>query len=51
MDRIEIKLKRYLELLKAERFLEVLEREGVDNWEGFDDAVMRLGEGEEDEND
>lgn len=51
MDRIEIRLSRYIELLKAERFLEALEANGLRQWEGYDMAYVSLGEGEEDEDD
>ena len=36
MDRIEINLDRYAELLDKERRLDALEAGGVDNWEGYD---------------
>jgi hypothetical protein len=36
MDRIEINMSRYSELLDKERRLDALEAGGVDNWEGYD---------------
>ena len=49
MDRIEIPLKRYMELLEAERWLSFLEAAGVDNWEGYDIACEERAKEEAEE--
>lgn len=37
---------RYNELVEAERKLRYLENWGVDNWEGYDDAMREMKENE-----
>jgi len=47
---VQITKKYYEELVEAQAKLDALEGAGVDNWEGYDDAMERLaesGEGEE----
>jgi len=47
MDVIEVSKRRYQELLDAEARLDALEAGGVDNWEGYDEAMRILEEGED----
>lgn len=44
---VTISKKDYEELLDRDAFLSALEAGGVDNWEGFDNAVKIYEEGEE----
>jgi hypothetical protein len=39
---VEITQQEYERLLEAEEFLNCLETAGVDNWEGYDTALMLL---------
>lgn len=39
MKTIKLTVDRYNELLEAEEMLEALEACGVDNWEGYDEAL------------
>ncbi len=48
---VEISESRYKELLAAEAKLDALEGHGVDNWEGYDDAMAQFWENEEEEED
>ena len=41
-ENVEISKERYQELLDAETKLCALESAGVDNWEGYDDAMEEL---------
>lgn len=43
-ETVVISKDRYEELLKSERWLSCLEGCGVDNWAGFDDAVVMMKE-------
>lgn len=45
-DMVEIYVKRFNELLEKEAILEALYANGVDNWEGYDDAMESLEEEE-----
>lgn len=45
-EEVTIGLARYQMLLEAENFLYALQAAGVDNWEGYSDAIDML-EGEE----
>ena len=45
---VSITLERYVELLDKELQLDALECVGVDNWEGFDDAMKMYNEWKED---
>lgn len=45
---VSITLERYVELLDKELQLDALECAGVDNWEGFDDAMEIYNEWKED---
>lgn len=52
-NKVMVDLDRYKELLKAETELTALENGGVDNWEGYSDALRNAGffddeEGDED---
>jgi len=44
---IEILVKEYKSLLESQKALDALEAAGVDNWEGYEDAVAWLEEDEE----
>ena len=47
-EMISISKQRYEELLKSEKELNMLESYGVDNWEGYEEAMEALSEeGEE----
>lgn len=46
-ETITIKRSRYLSLLEADRMLRALEAAGVDNWEGYDEALENVEEAEE----
>lgn len=46
---IEISLEEYDALIADQNLLEALRNAGVDNWEGWDDAIDALHEGDEDE--
>ena len=48
MDTIEITRKEYDRLVKDSEWLSCLEAAGVDNWEGYDEALSILHESEED---
>ena len=48
MDTIEITRKEYDQLVKDSEWLSCLEAAGVDNWEGWDEALSILHESEED---
>lgn len=39
-DTVTISVKRYEQLLEAERFLSAIEAAGVDNWEGYSEAFI-----------
>jgi len=43
-EMITIEVRRYEELLKEEAKLEALEACGVDNWQGYDDAMGLMRE-------
>ena len=42
METVTIPKKRYESLLWSEKVLRFLEANGVDNWEGWDDAIKNL---------
>lgn len=42
--KIEIEKERLEELLQAEKMLTCLESAGVDNWEGYDEAIDLMSE-------
>lgn len=44
MDNIELTLERYTELLNSHAMLIALEDAGVDNWEGYDEAMQNYNE-------
>ena len=46
-NNIIVTVKEYLELLECAKKLEALESAGVDNWEGYDEAMRIMHEGEE----
>lgn len=48
-DYIRIKVTTYEKLLKARKELRALEVHGVDNWEGYGEAMAELYGDEEDE--
>lgn len=51
-DVVTISKKEYKFLLEESRFLACLESAGVDNWSGYDDAIlMCYGEGSDDGDD
>jgi len=41
---LTITIERYNQLIESDRVLQVLESAGVDNWEGYDDAMLMLNE-------
>lgn len=41
---IKITASRYIELLRSEDLLEMLRAYGVDNWEGWDEAISAFHE-------
>lgn len=41
---VTISVKEYQELLEDQRLLDALRGAGVDNWEGWDDAIDNLNE-------
>jgi hypothetical protein len=43
---VEVPKEQYDELIEAQEKLSALEAAGVDNWEGYDDAMRMLHEGE-----
>ena len=43
-ETITISKKEYEELLKDSQFLDCLQGAGVDNWQGYDDAVQMMKE-------
>jgi hypothetical protein len=45
-ETITISKKEYTELLEDQWFLECLKGAGVDNWEGYDEAVRMAEEGD-----
>lgn len=45
-DYVTIRRGEYEELLQAQRKLDALEASGVDNWEGYDEAMSELGDEE-----
>ena len=47
MDTVEITKKEYDQLIKDSEWLSCLEAAGVDNWEGIDEAINMLHEGED----
>ena len=46
-DQITLSVKRYNELIHAEKILAALRAAGVDNWEWYDEALSELSEEEE----
>lgn len=46
-EKITISLEEYESLLEQVRWLECLELAGVDNWEGYDEAVSMFQEEQE----
>lgn len=44
MDHVVLSIKRHKELVEAEEKLQALEECGVDNWEGYCDAMQMLEE-------
>jgi hypothetical protein len=48
-DSITISLKRYLDLMAKEDILEALKIFGVENWEGYDEAMRSLEDEDNDE--
>lgn len=47
-DKVTISKREYERLLLAERKLDALKAEGVDNWEGYSIAMRQLHEDEDD---
>lgn len=41
-DKVEIPIQRYEDLLHSEKVLDCLRATGVDNWEGYGDAISDL---------
>lgn len=50
-EKVEVPTKLYLAYREAYLKLQVLEAHGVDNWEGYDDAMSELFDDKEDDND
>jgi hypothetical protein len=46
---VTISAKRYLAMIDDLRKLRALEAAGVDNWEGYDDAIGSLHDGDEED--
>lgn len=49
-EKVEVPTTLYLAYREAYLKLQVLEAHGVDNWEGYDEAMSELFDDEEDEN-
>lgn len=50
-EKVEVPTTLYLAYREAYLKLQVLEAHGVDNWEGYDEAMSELFDAEEDDND
>jgi hypothetical protein len=44
MDKVLIDVEEYENLLSAARFLQALENQGVDNWQGYSEAYAEIAE-------